>query len=468
MTAARQPVPEAADTLITGAVVVTMDAARRIISDGALAIRGDRIVGVGASREITERFAAAEVIDGRRFVITPGFIDAHIHITGDPLTRGYVPDDVDATIEEKFRDWVIPRFLAHTAADERLSAQLASLQMLRSGTTCFLEAGTIRHLDAVVEGLVESGIRGRVGAWIEGRVQGSAQEQAAATDAAIRLLEHEVERFPCGSGARIGAWPILVGHATNTDEVWQAARRLADRNDIGLSAHMSPYRADPDWYLANLGRRPIEHLDHIGVLGSRLSLTHLVHLDQREVELLAASGTNAIVCPLAALRGAFGLATLGRFPEMRIAGINIALGTDGGAPDLMQQMALASALFKDSRQDTRIFPAHEVLAMAIPHGARLLNLQHEIGRLEAGRKADFVLHDTDRPDWRPLVNALHQLVWSGDGRAVHSVWVDGVRVVDNYRATLLDEQELFRKAQVASNEILKRSGVPARSAWPVI
>ena len=148
---------------------MTMDPQHRIITDGALAIQGDRIAGVGKRADIERQFSATQVIDARRFVITPGFIDAHIHITGDPLTRGYVPDDIDAGFEEKLARWVIPRFLAQSADDERLSAQLAAIQMLRSGTTCFLEAGTIRHLDAVVEGLDAPGIRGRVGAWVEGQ-----------------------------------------------------------------------------------------------------------------------------------------------------------------------------------------------------------------------------------------------------------------------------------------------------------
>lgn len=465
MSGPRAAGPEPADTLITGAALVTLDAARRIISDGALAIRGDRIVAVGPSAEVGARIRAREVIDGRRFVVTPGFIDAHIHITGDPLTRGHVPDDLDAGIEERFEHWVMPRFLAHTAADERLSAQLAALQMLRSGTTCFLEAGTIRHLDAVVDGLATTGIRGRVGAWVEGRA--SEGDQAAATNRAIRLLEDEMARHSGGSGAKIAAWPILVGHSTNTDEVWQAATSLAARHGAVVSAHMSPYRADPDWYLGHHGRRPIEHLAHIGVLGPRLSLTHVVHLDASEVRLMAESGTNAVVCPLAALRGAFGLARVGRFPELRAAGVNLALGTDGGASDLMPQMALASSLFKDVAQDPRVFGSHEVLEMATARAARLMHLEREIGSLEPGKKADFVLHDTDRPEWQPLLNPLHQLVWSADGRSVHSVWVDGVRVVDGYRSTLLDERALYRQAQAASRELIARSGVPARCAWPV-
>jgi 5-methylthioadenosine/S-adenosylhomocysteine deaminase len=457
---------EAATTLLTGALIVTMDGVRRILTDSALAIQGDRIAAVGPTRELQQRFEAREVIDARRFVITPGFIDAHIHITGDPLTRNYIPDDIDAGFEEKLSRWVIPRFLAQSPEDEQLSAQLAAVQMLRSGTTCFLEAGTIRHLDAVVEGLEASGIRARVGAWVEGRAH-AGEDPSAATDGAIRALQHEVAQFPQRANARIAAWPILIGHTTNTDAVWQAAKNLADANGLGVAAHMSPFTTDPEWYLANLGRRPVEHLAHIGVLGTNVSLTHLAHLSAHEMALLAASGTNGIFCPLAALRGAFGITSTGRFPEMKATGINIGLGTDGDVPDLMQKMSLAAAIFKDARRDTRVFPAQDVLEMATVGGARLLQLGDQIGSLEAGKKADFVLHDTDRPEWRPLLNALHQLVWSADGRGVHSVWVDGVRVVDNYRCTLLEEQQIYRRSQLAAKAILERSGVPERCAWPV-
>ena len=243
-------------------------------------------------------------------------------------------------------------------------------------------------------------------------------------------------RYPAASGERIAAWPILIGHSTNSDGVWKAAKEIADANNLGVSAHMSPYRTDPAWYLENLGRRPIEHLAQIGVLGDNLCLTHLVHIDDSEAALLAETRTNAIICPFAALKGAFGISALGRYPELAAAGLNIALGTDGYGSDLMQKMALAAGLFKDARQDKNIFPARRALEMATVNGARALQMPDEIGSLAAGRKADFVLHDTDRPEWRPVLNVLQQLVWCADGRGVHSVWVDGVRVVENYRHTL--------------------------------
>jgi 5-methylthioadenosine/S-adenosylhomocysteine deaminase len=454
-------------TLIVDATLVTLDAQRRIFSNGAMAVRDDRIVAVGATAAIRDRFEATEIIDGRRFVVTPGFIDAHIHITGDPLTRNYIPDDINAGFEEKLSRWVIPRFTAQTPEDEQLSAQLAAVQMLRCGTTCFLEAGTVRHLDAVVEGLKSTGIRGRVGEWVEGRERIDGRDQAAATDRAIAILEREVARYPAGDGARIAAWPLLVGHTTNTDEVWRAAKRLAGANGLGVSAHMSPFNADPEWFIANLGCRPVEHLAKIGVLGPNVALTHLAHISADEMELLRATRTSAILCPLAALRGGFGITAVGLFPEMSAAGINIALGSDGDVPDLMQKIRIAAAIFKDARQDTRLFPAHEVLAMGIESGARLLQLGGQIGSLEAGKKADFVLHDTYRPEWRPRLNVLHQLVWAADGRGVHSVWVDGVRVVDNYRCTQVDEQDIYRRSQRAAMGLLERSGVPGVSAWPI-
>ena len=452
--------PARADTLIKGAVIVTQDEQRRIIRDGALAIRGDRIAAVGTRAELEDKVNAASVIDGRRFVITPGFIDAHIHITGDPLTRGYVPDDISDAFGDTLRRWVIPRYLAHTPADERLSARLAAVEMLRAGTTCFLEAGTVRYLDEVVEGLEQAGIRARVGAWVEGRAFAPEDDERELTGKAVRVLEQEVARYPADSGEKIAAWPILIGHSTNSDGVWKAAKEIADANKLGVSAHMSPYRTDPGWYLENLGRRPIEHLAEIGVLGDNLCLTHLVHIDDSEAALLAETRTNAIICPFAALKGAFGISALGRYPELAEVGMNIALGTDGYGSDLMQKMALASGLFKDARQDTKTFPARQALEMATLNGARALQMPDEIGSLVAGRKADFVLHDTDRPEWRPVLNVLQQLVWCADGRSVHSVWVDGVRVVENYRHTLIDEDELYAAAQVASEAIIKRSGIP--------
>ena len=462
--------PPAVDLLILDTTLVTMDDDRRIIVDGALAVTGSTIVAVGKSIDLKSRYVARQVVDGRRFVITPGLVNTHVHVTGEPLTRGLVPDD--AGFEENVYGYLVPVHQAYTEEDEHLACRLAALEMLRSGTTCFLEAGTIRFLDAVVDGLETTGIRGRVGQWAWDFDPADQSHPAAATDAAIRVLSDELARHPLQADKRIAAWPLLVGHMTCSDALWLAAKRLADEHGVGVAAHMSPVRADPDWFLQRHGRRPVEHLAAIGVLDSNVMLTHAVHVNDAEVALLAAFGANVSHCATSALKGAYGATAVGRFPEMHQQGVNLTLGTDGNNNsnyhDLMRATYLLAGLYKDARRDATLFPAELAYTCATLNGARALRMGTLIGSLEPGKKADFVAHDTHRPEWRPLFNVVNQLVWSADGRGVHSVWVDGVRVVDDYHSTRLDEEQLYADAQTAGEAIVARAGLAVRQHWPVI
>ena len=120
--------PERVDTLIEGALVVTMDPERRVVTDGAVAIRGTDIVAVGKTADLHAAYEAAATVDGRRFVVTPGLVNTHIHITGEPLTRGFVPDDTP--FEENVFQWLVPLYSVYTEEEERLSAQLAAAEML--------------------------------------------------------------------------------------------------------------------------------------------------------------------------------------------------------------------------------------------------------------------------------------------------------------------------------------------------
>jgi 5-methylthioadenosine/S-adenosylhomocysteine deaminase len=458
----------AADLLIAGATIITMNAARHVIADGALAIRGNRIVAVGKRKEVARRVTAKETLDGRRFVLTPGFIDGHIHITADPLTRGFHRGAPDESWSEKLSRWVIPIFRAQTPEEERLSAQTAALAMMRYGTTCFLEAGTIFHLDAVVDGLAETGIRGRVGEWVEGRAYDPAQDQAKLSRAAVAILESEIARYPDGGEAKLAAWPVLVGHSTNSDDVWRAAKALADQHGICVSAHMSPRDSDPKWFLAKYNRRPVEHLADLGVLGPNVSLTHLAAIDRGELDALAQSGANAIHCPAAALQGGFGLSQTGLFPEMMEQGVTVMLGTDGVATDILSSARLMASLFRDARCDQDLFPATTILELATLNGARAMGLSDQIGSLEVGKKADFVLHDTDLPEWGPIFDAVGQLALSAPPSGVHSVWIDGVRVIEDGRATLIDEAKILADGKQAGLAIIARTGLPNRTPWPVL
>ena len=444
-----------------------MNATRDVILDGAVLVQHDRIVEVGKASDLASRYPDADMVGGDHFVVTPGMVNSHIHITGEPLTRGYVPDDTP--FEENVFVWLCRLYSVYTAAEERLSAQLAAVEMLKSGTTSFLEAGTIRFLDEVVDGLVEVGIRARVGRWTWD-LPPEPDVYKQSTDQAIAQLHRQLTDFRSVADGRIGAWSILVGHTTCSDPLWRAARQLATEAGVGMSFHMSPAKIDPEGFIAEFGQRPMIHLADIGVLGPDVAITHCVQVDGAEIAAMAAAGVSVAHCPTTALKVSYGITQVGKMPEMVQAGINVSIGTDGNNAsnysDLHRATYLVAGLFKDARTDPQMFPAEMAYEMATLGGARTMLLEHEIGSLEPGKKADIVLHDIDRPEWRPLLNVMNQLVWSADGRGVHTVFVDGRIVVEAGRMTTIDETELWVAAQAAGEAITLRSGLPDMAKFP--
>jgi cytosine/adenosine deaminase-related metal-dependent hydrolase len=445
-----------------------MNASRDIIRHGAVLIDADRIIEVGKTSDLLARHPDATVVGGEHFVVTPGMVNTHIHITGEPLTRGYVPDDTP--FEENVFMWLCPLYSVHTAAEERLSGQLAAIEMLKSGTTTFLEAGTIRYLDEVIDGLVEIGIRGRVGRWVwDLPPEPDVYQQR--TDEAIAHLQRQLTDFADVADGRLGAWSILVGHTTCSDPLWKAARQLATEHNVGMSFHMSPAKLDPEGFIAEFGQRPMIHLAELGVLGPDVAITHCVHIDDAELDAMAAAKVSVAHCPTTALKVSYGVTQVGKMPEMAQAGINVSIGTDGNNAsnysDLHRATYLVAGLFKDARTDPQMFPAEMAYEMATIGGARTMLMSDEIGSLEPGKKADVVLHDIDRPEWRPLLNVINQLVWSADGRGVHTVFVDGRKVVEAGRMTTIDEARLYADAQRAGEAITLRSGLPDKAKYPI-
>ncbi len=457
------------DMLVDAWYVVTMNETRDIIHRGSVAIMEDKIIAVGKTREMERRYKAKRRLGGDRFVVTPGLINTHIHITGEPITRGYVPDDTP--FAENVFLWLCTLYSLANAEEEKVSAQLAAVEMLRSGTTSFLEAGTINYLDEVIEVLVKAGIRGRVGKWIwDLPPEPSVYRQT--TDEAIANLQHQLERHNNHANGRIGAWSILVGHTTCSDPLWRAAKALADEHQAGLSFHMSPATTDPDGFIAEFGQRPMIHLAEIDVLDKNCAITHCVQLDNQEIEVMAGTKVNVAHCPTTALKVSYGITRVGKFPEMVQRGINVSIGIDGNNAsnyaDLMRATYLVAGLFKDARSDPQMFPAEMAFEMATLGGARTLLMEDRLGSLEPGKKADLVLHDTDRPEWRPLLNVINQLVWSADGRGVHTVLVDGKVVVEDGHCITIDEERLWADVQGMGEAITARSGLPDKAKFPVL
>jgi len=454
-----------ADLLVTGGDVVTMNARREVLVGGAVAVAGEAILGVGATSALRAAHPHAPELDARGCVVIPGMVNAHQHLTGDPLARSSIPDDLPpgASIFE----WSVPLHGAHTAADDDISATLSAAESLRLGVTTVVEAGTVAHPTVVGEAMERTGLRGTVGTWGWDLAQGPF---VAPWQEVLERQRAVLERFP--TGGRVTGWVTLVGHGLASDALLAGAADLARSATTGMTMHMSPTKADPEVYLARTGRRPLLHLERLGVLGPHLLLAHAVWLDDAEIDALLRSDTAVASCPWAYLRLGQGVTRAGRHAEIVSRGGRLGLGCDasnaGDQMDILRAAALFAGLARDTAVDPMCFTAHAAFELATIAGARAVGMGDHIGSLEPGKQADLVVLDASGPEWTPRGEVGLQLVWSADGRCVRDVLVAGRQVVRDRRCLTVDEQALRAEATERARSLRERAGVVVRHRWPLI
>ena len=450
--------------LIEHAVVVTMDPARRVLRDGSVLLDGPRILQVGVAEAVRAPRPPERVIDGRGRLVLPGFVDTHVHLS-EHLSRGLVPDEVP--VDRYVPDWYVPLYAAITGEEEAAAAQLACLEMMRSGTTTFCEAGTLFDVPAVARAVDAVGLRAVLGRWSWDLARGPGR-LAQSTAEALRLTEDAMARVNGRGSGRVSAWPLLIGFGTGSEALIRGAQALAARHGTGWG--MMHFASHPSRGTADT--LPLATLDAWGVLGPRAKLAHMLYVDADDIALLARRGVAVTHCPSAALKHVKGLGAHGRFPEMLAAGVSVSLGGDSANGsnhfDMLRLMSLAALAAKDARLDPGVLPPERVLEMATLHGARALDLEAEIGSIEAGKRADLVLFDVDQPEWRPLLDPVANLVHSASGASVHTVLIDGRIVLDAGQVTTVDEAEVLERADRLARPYLDRAGVAARPQWPRI
>ena len=235
------------DLIITGGDVVTMNGTRQVLVGGSVAVSDGLIVAVGSTAEVRAAHPQATVIDATDCVVTPGMVNAHQHLTGDPLVRSCIPDLLPpgASIFE----WSVPIHGEHTADDDELSATLSAIESAQNGVTTVVEAGTVAHPDRVAKAMQAVGIRGTIGTWgwdiEQGPFIGTVAEVLARQQAVI-------EAFP--RGGLVEGWVTLVGHDLASDALLTGAAELARAAGTGMTMHLSPTSSDPERYLARTGR----------------------------------------------------------------------------------------------------------------------------------------------------------------------------------------------------------------------
>jgi cytosine/adenosine deaminase-related metal-dependent hydrolase len=416
---------------------------------------------VGDAYDLRQKYPDAERIDARNKVILPGLIDTHVHLS-EHIVRGLIPDDAP----DWMAGWLLPVYSSLTAEDEYISSLLAFIEMIKTGTTTFCEAGTCIHLEPVLQSMPETGIRGILGKWTWDLPQ-APEAMRQTTDQALKANEEVLTRIKRLANDKITAWPLLLGMGTASDKLMVGAKRLAEEQGVGVGMmHSSSIPS-----MENRGKiQPLRHFEEIGFLDRNLKLTHMVYLEENEMDLLKRHEVKISHCPTAAMKHCKGLSRHGKFPEMVEKGICVSLGADSANGsdhlNLLRIMGVVASLYKDIHMRQSVFPAETVLEMVTLRAAEALLMEKKIGSIEPGKKADLVLFDRDHPEWRPLLNLANTLVYSASDRSIDSVFIGGRRVLEKGKIVGLDEQRIYAKAEELSRKLLQRAHLPVPSKWP--
>jgi 5-methylthioadenosine/S-adenosylhomocysteine deaminase len=332
-----------------------------------------------------------------------------------------------------------------TERDDLLSATASLVEAVSNGITCTIEAGTVAHPHQVAHAFETVGVRGTVARW--GWDIGDGPQVGSVAEVLQRQQQLVVDFNTSTNKGLVTAWVSLVGHDLMSDELVIGASQLARDNNTNLTFHISPHSGDVESYLSRTGKRPLIHLRDLGVLGSHVLLAHAVHLSGLERDAIIDTNTAVVSCPWAYLRLAQGITGFGRHAQLMRSGARLSLGCDsenaGDAIDMIRTAALFIGLARDGERDPTIASAYDALELITIRGARAIGMEHLIGSIEVGKRADIVIHSTSGPQWTPLSpDPILQLIWASDGRSVSDVVVNGVPIIRDSICRTIDETAL--------------------------
>ena len=449
---AGQGQPRRVSLVVTGGDVVTMNPGREVLSPGAVAVDGARIVGVGRPEEIAARFAGAETIDGAGQVLLPGLVNTHTH-AAMVMYRGLADD---LALMDWLEQYIFPGE-ARTVSPEmvRTGTRLAALEMIQSGTTTF--ADMYYFEEEVGRAAKAAGLRGVLGQTIIGFPVPDAKTPAEA----LARTEAFIKEF-AGDDLIV---PVPAPHSMYTlDEAsLTAARRLAERHKIPILIHLAETEDEGATSHAKHGRTPAAYLESIGFLSPRVVAAHCVWIGPEDRSLLVRRGVKVSHNPESNMKLASGTAPV---PAFLSAGLTVGLGTDGAASnndlDMFEAMRQAAFLHKLVSRDPRAVPASAVLEMATIGGARVLGLDGKVGSIEPGKQADLVLVSMRGARQTPMYNPVSHLVYVTRGDDVQTTIVNGRVLMRDRKVLALDEGAVIADARRLAAKVREAVRLPAQ------
>jgi 5-methylthioadenosine/S-adenosylhomocysteine deaminase len=423
--------------LVKGASVLLPDYTTKVAD---IAITDDKIVAVG---EVPAGFVADNTINGKDKFAVPGFVNTHTHASMT-LLRSYADD---LALMEWLNKHIWPVEAKMVERDIRVGGELAVLEMIKSGTTAFIDMYG-PYLESVIDVTDKAGIRGVFSRGPIGFIPGQ-----------DKVLDENVAMYKKYHGTGEGRITVAMGvHAPYTcpPEFCEKAAGLAKDNGINVHIHMCETQDEINQMQERYGKRPFKYIEETGLFDVPAIAAHCVWLDDEDFAIIKKHNIAVAHNPGSNMKLASGVAPVTR---MLKEGITVGLGTDGASSnnnlDMLEEIRLAAFLHKVNELNPLSIPAAEALKMGTETGAKAIWLD-DTGVIAPGKKADIVLYDLNRPEWCPRHNLVSLLVYSASSASADTMICNGKVIMEKGKVLTMDEERILHEAQEAAMDLVNR------------
>jgi len=459
-------------TLIKNGYVLTLNPKRQIICDGAIYIEGNEILEVGKI-EALKAHKAETVIDAKNKIVMPGLVDTHIHLS-QALIRGCA-DDVSLVDWLKKYVWVLQGNF--TKEDGKVSAELCMAEMIRTGTTSFIDCmiHTRYGFDGIARAVEQVGMRGALSKIIMDST-GYADSpdimypgMVENAEACLNETEQMYRKWHGKADGRVQVWYGLRSLGGVTSELFKEVAHRTREKSTHMTMHLGEVVDDVRYVKENFDTNLTGFARKHNLLGPEMVFAHGIHFEDSELKVLAESRTNISHCPASNTKLASGFA---KIPQMLDLGVPVSLGCDGGPSnntyDMIREMRLAALIHKPVAKNPLVVSAEDVIEMATLGGAVAMGIDDKVGSLEAGKLADVILIDMHELGLTPAVNPVSNLIYSGSGQSVDTVIVNGKALMRNKQLLTLNIDKVMNNARTHIIKLLERADVDISPKWPTL
>jgi 5-methylthioadenosine/S-adenosylhomocysteine deaminase len=427
--------------LLYNGIIVTSNTKNEVIENGAIGIEDEKIIYVGATPEDIASYD--EKVDLKGNILLPGLVNTHGH-TPMSLLRGYADD---LHLQTWLEDKIWPLEAKYTSEHAKWGAKLSILEMIRTGTTTFVDM--YDNMDEIAKAVDEAGMRGVLCRGVIGFGSDELRQSK------LKEAADFAKSWNNGAGGRITT--MLSPHSPYTcspEFISQIIDKSVELN-VPLHTHMSETKFEVEKNIEDYGATPVRHLDNLGFFDRPSLVAHAVHINDEDIEILAKKDVKVSHNIISNLKLGSGIAPVGKMLEK---GVTVSLGTDSVASnnnlDLFEELKAVATVHKGVARDATVITAQQTLRMATIQGAESLWLEKRIGSLEVGKDADFIVVNANQSFFYPKHNPVSHLVYSGSGRDVRDVYVQGKQILDNGQFKTIDEEKVLYEANRMSKLLM--------------